>query len=75
MRINSSLLYYNKKRPRAWEGLTTILIIKGMFYSYFFNLFLGMLLIMKKKFYLSNNDKSMLFKIAYMLEIIICNDN
>lgn len=74
MRVNSSLLYYNKKRSRAWEGLTTILIIKGMFYSYFFNLFLGMLLIMKKN-YLSNNDKSMLFTIAYMLEIIICNDN
>ncbi len=33
-----------------------------------------MLLIMKK-IYLSNNDKSMLFTIAYMLEIIICNDN
>ena len=26
-------------------------------------------------FYLSNNDKSMLFTITYMLEIIICNDN
>ncbi|PZH08295.1 hypothetical protein C7R41_13260, partial [Staphylococcus aureus] len=34
----------------AFQGLTTILIIKGMFYSYFFNLFLGMLLIMKKNF-------------------------
>lgn len=75
MRINSSLLYYNKKRPRAWEGLTTILIIKGMFYSYFFQSIFGDVINYEKKFYLSNNDKSMLFTIAYMLEIIICNDN
>ena len=72
MRINSSLLYYNKKAA-SLGGLTTILIIKGMFYSYFSIYFWDV--INYEKFYLSNNDKSMLFTIAYMLEIIICNDN
>ena len=71
MRINSP--FFIIKKAASLGGLTTILIIKECFTVIFQSIFGDV--INYEKFYLSNNDKSMLFTIAYMLEIIICNDN
>ena len=72
MRINSPF-FITIKRPRAWEGSRPYLLLRECFTVIFQSIFGDV--INYEKFYLSNNDKSMLFTIAYMLEIIICNDN